>query len=124
MLDMYLVLPALLLLLMIGALADIITRDPARVQHLPKLAWIIIVILLPLVGSILWFLVGHEYSAPVDKGTFGDPRRWERPEPVVRDTAAELAALEREIEASEKADRIRRLEAELEKKRREKGEGR
>jgi hypothetical protein len=123
MLNMYLVFSALLLLLMIGALADIITRDPTRVQHLPKMAWIIIVILIPLVGSILWFVVGHEYSAPVDKGSFGDPRRWEAPAPVVRDTEAELAALEREIEASEKADRIRRLEAELEKKRRAQEEG-
>lgn len=119
---MALILSALLLLLMIGALADIITRDQARVRHLPKFAWIILVILLPLVGSILWFLIGHEYTAPADKGSFGDPRRWEKPEPVERDTAAELAALDREIEASEKADRIRRLEAELEAKRREKGE--
>jgi hypothetical protein len=122
MLDMYLVFSALLLLLMIGALADIITRDADRVRHLPKMAWVIIVILIPLVGSILWFLVGHEYAAPVDRGTFGDPRRWEAPEPVVRDTEAELAALEREIEESEKADRIRRLEAELEEKRRASGD--
>ncbi len=119
---MALIFSALLLLLMIFALADIITREPTRVQHLPKMAWIIIVILIPLVGSILWFVVGHEYAAPVDRGSFGDPRRWEKPEPVVKDTAAELAALEREIEASEKADRIRKLEAELEEKRREKGD--
>lgn len=113
---------ALQLLLTIGALADIITRDPERVRHLPKLVWIILVILVPIVGPILWFIVGHEYAAPVDRGSFGDPRRWEKPEPVVRDTAAELAALEREIEANEKADRIRKLEAELEEKRQEKGD--
>lgn len=121
MLDMPYVFSALTLLLMIGALADIITRDQLGVRYLPKLVWIILVILIPLVGSILWFIVGREYAAPSDRGTFGDPRRWEKPEPVVRDTAAELAALEREIEANEKADRIRRLEAELEHKRREKG---
>lgn len=115
---MYLVFSVLLLLLMIGALADIITIDTSRAKHLPKLAWIVIVIIVPLVGSILWFLVGREYAAPTDRGSFGDPRRWEAPAPVVRDTEAELAALEREIEASEKADRIRRLEAELEEKRR------
>lgn len=118
---MYLVFSALLLLLTIGALADIITRDEDRVRHLPKFAWIVIVILIPLVGSILWFLVGHEYSAPVDRGSFGDPRRWEKPAPVVRDTEAELAALEREIAESEQQERIRRLEAELEKRRRAKG---
>lgn len=122
MLDMPFVFSALTLLLMIGALADIITRDQSQVRHLPKLVWIILVILIPLVGSILWFVVGHEYAAPADRGTFGDPRRWEKPEPVARDTAAELAALEREIEANEKSDRIRKLEAELEQKRRSKGD--
>ena len=66
----------------------------------------------------MWFLVGREYAARADRGSFGDPRRWEAPAPEVRDTEAELAALEREIEASEKADRIRRLEAELGAKRR------
>lgn len=121
MLDMYLVFSVLLLLLTVGALADLITIDAARARHLPKISWILIVILIPLLGSILWFSLGREYATPVDRGSFGDPRRWERPQPVVRDTEAELAALEREIEANEKADRIRRLEEELEAKRRERG---
>ncbi len=37
----------LVIALMIGALIDIITRDSSLVKFLPKLAWIIIVILLP-----------------------------------------------------------------------------
>lgn len=122
---------ALTLLLMIGALADMITLDPERVKHLPKLVWIIIVILVPLVGGILWFALGHQYQPRTDRGSFGDPRRWAKPEPVrsqtsdysVRDTAAELAALEREIAEDERAEKIRKLESELEAKRREKGAG-
>jgi hypothetical protein len=122
---------ALLLLLMVGALVDMITIEASRVKHLPKFAWIIIVILIPLVGGILWFIIGREYQPRADRGSFGDPRRWAQPEPTqlqrsdlsVRDAAAELAALDREIAEHERTERIRKLEAELEEKRRRKGEG-
>jgi hypothetical protein len=115
---MYLLFSALLLALMIGALADIITADQSRIRHLDKIFWVIIVILIPLVGSILWFTVGREYQEPVDRGTLGDPRRWAAPEHAESvsqhvDTASQLAALEREIAASEKEEEIRRLEAQL-----------
>jgi hypothetical protein len=113
MLLMYILFSALLLVLLIGALADIITADQSRIRHLDKMFWIIIVILVPLVGSILWFAVGREYAVPVDRGTLGDPRRWEAPAIPRGDTASQLAALESEIAASEKEEEIRRLEAQL-----------
>lgn len=116
---MYLIVSVLLLVLLITALADIITSDQSRIRHLDKWLWIIVVILLPLVGSILWFTVGHDYSPSLDRGSFGDPRRWEAPAPVPRGTEQELAALEQEIAA----DRIRQLEAELRAKRRAEGAG-
>lgn len=131
--SMYLVLPFVSLILMVGSLVDMITIDQSRVKHLPKFAWIIIVILIPLIGGILWFTIGREYVVRADRGSFGDPRRWAepesasgapsdsyRPEHRVRDAAAELAALEREIASHERAERIRKLEAELEHKRAEK----
>lgn len=123
---MYVLISLLVLVLFVGALVDIIMRDQSLVRHLPKLVWILIVILMPLVGSILWFALGHEYSRPIDRGGFGDPRR--RGEQAVvlpsapapqpgsfgpRNTEAELAALEREITAYEKEQRIRHLEEEI-----------
>jgi hypothetical protein len=119
MLVMYLVGSALVLLLLIGALADIITSDRSRIKHLDKVFWIIIVILLPLAGSILWFTVGRDYGGAIDRGSFGDPRRWQKPEPTPLDTAGELAALEAEIAASEKEVRIRDLEAQIRARRRD-----
>ncbi|MBB5632543.1 hypothetical protein BKA04_000766 [Cryobacterium mesophilum] len=133
---MYFLLSILPLLLMIGALVDLITIDPSRVKHLPKFGWIIIAILLPLIGSILWFVIGREYVQVVDRGGFGDPRRREQSTAPTMDfgraaradrmadsgdTEAQLAALNREIAAHERAERIRHLEEELEAKRREKG---
>lgn len=115
----------LVIALMIGALIDIITRDDAQVKYLPKMGWIIIVILLPFIGSALWFAIGREY------GDAGDPlprmRRAERPAappatvtrpapPVdVRSTEQQIADLDREIEEW-------RLREEIEKRRRERGD--
>lgn len=127
---MTVIVSVLLFVMMFGALADIITINESRVKHLPKLVWIIIVILLSLIGPILWFLVGREYSPRSSRVSAPGLRRVE---PVIRsprdsgmsvgprDTEAELAALDREIAAYERAQHIRELEAELEAKRREKG---
>ena len=41
-------------------LVDTIRTDESRVRGLPKLAWVFVVILLPLVGSVLWFLIGKD----------------------------------------------------------------
>jgi hypothetical protein len=111
----------LVIALMIGALIDIITRDSALVKHLPKMVWIIIVILLPLIGSVLWFAIGREYG----EGGIAIPRmrRAERPSTVqtdvrpapptdTRTTEQQIADLDREIEEW-------RLREELEKRRRD-----
>ena len=51
-----------MLALLVFCLADAITRDDAEVRHLPKLLWIFIILLMPLVGSILWFAIGRPPS--------------------------------------------------------------
>lgn len=121
------VVAAVPLVLTLCALIDIITRQDWQVKHLPKMMWVLLVILLPLIGSIVWFAVGREYSAPVSRGTFGDPRLFgatggasaSRNEPRRLSTEEELAELDREIEYHANQARIAKLEAEIEKKRRE-----
>lgn len=113
------VLPLLVLVVMIVALVDTITRREDQVKHLPKFAWVLFIVLLPLIGSILWFTIGREWDhSPREAMSFGDPRRWSSPEtapaPVARhdarSTEQQLADLEREIE-------IAKLEAELQRRR-------
>ncbi len=70
-------------------------------------------ILLPLIGSVLWFAIGRDYDRSIDLGSFGDPRRRNVLPPVESTTGRELAALDREIERQEQDDRIRSLEAKL-----------
>ncbi len=121
-----------IVVLLFGALADIITIDESRVKHLPRMWWIIIVILMPLIGSALWFIVGRQYAGIQHRASTADTHR-QRMVPVdsapssdfaVRDTAAELAALEREIAAHEREERISELEAELKAKREARRRGR
>ncbi|GAB3605084.1 hypothetical protein GCM10027413_04930 [Conyzicola nivalis] len=112
---MSLVLPLLVLALVVGALVDIITRPEGEVKHLPKMVWILLVVFLPLIGSIVWFVAGHDYTPQREYVSFGDPRRHE-PKPTEREfrtTEQELADLEAEIEFHEKQARIDRLEAEI-----------
>lgn len=114
----------LVIALMVGALVDIIKRDDSQVRYLPKMAWVVIVILLPLIGSLLWFAIGREYSEaglriprmrPAARPTSM------RPDPVpaapvdARSTEQQIADLDREIEEW-------RLRQEIEKRRRENGD--
>ncbi|WP_375426635.1 PLD nuclease N-terminal domain-containing protein [uncultured Friedmanniella sp.] len=52
----------------------IVSRDGA-VRQLPKLAWLVIVLLFPLAGSIAWLVVGRPAA------TTATPSRFERPVP-------------------------------------------
>lgn len=119
----------LVIVLMVGALVDIIKREDSQVRFLPKMAWIVIVILLPLIGGLLWFAIGREYSEAGLRiprmRPAGRPSRRPSPHPApppsapvdTRTTEQQIADLDREIEEW-------RLRAELEKRRRESdGEG-
>lgn len=131
---MYLLISAVTFLVLLAALIDIITRTDDQVKHLPKLFWVVLVILLPFLGSVLWFTVGREWGGSGENVSFGDRRRWDRSAEATSTrtmsapvapvtprrpltTEEQLAALDREAEYYEKQARIRRLEADLDSKR-------
>jgi hypothetical protein len=115
---LYMILSAAYFVLFLFALVDIISSDQSRIRHLDKVTWIFIVILVPIVGSIAWFVVGREHATATETVSFGDPRRAEQlgfgsSEP----TQQELDALDREIALHENEARIARLEREMEARR-------
>ncbi|MDR2321341.1 MAG: PLD nuclease N-terminal domain-containing protein [Microbacterium sp.] len=119
---MGLVFTILLLVLMIGALIDIITRRDDQVKHLPKVFWIILVIIVPLAGSLIWFLVGREYDSEGIRLPRPRERRSGPAAPTApsrpgdtRSTEQQIADLDREIEEW-------RLRAEIEKRKKQQGE--
>ncbi|MDY0830129.1 PLD nuclease N-terminal domain-containing protein [Microbacterium sp. BG28] len=110
----------LIFAMMVVALIDAITRRDDQIRFLPKVAWIFFIVLLPLVGCLLWFTLGREWSGGREAMSFGDPRRWSKeeaapaPAPRPRDTRTteqQLADLEREERAAALEAEIRRRRA-------------
>lgn len=107
--------------LLVFALIDILTKGDDQVRGLPKFAWVLLVVLVPVVGSIVWFAVGHDW-APGDRnhGRYIEPNRPEDRYATLGDarsahgdkrvsgTEQELAELEREIEYWEAQARLKR----------------
>jgi hypothetical protein len=82
------------------AVIDLVLIDRSRVRAFPKVFWVIIILVVPFVGAILWFLVGRDWNSR------GGQRRTVAPD----DDPAFLRDLRRDEEQDE---RIRRLEQEL-----------
>ncbi|MEP6478373.1 MAG: PLD nuclease N-terminal domain-containing protein [Rhodoglobus sp.] len=112
----------------IFALIDVITSDQSQIRYLDKIIWVILIVLVPLVGVIVWFVVGKERGATSD-GVVGRAGRTTQPSSFNRPARAEPspqlpmsdedidAAVEREVEFHERQARIRRLEAEVKARR-------
>jgi hypothetical protein len=99
---------------LIAVLIDIIVIADSRIKYLGKITWIFIVIFLPLIGSILWFVIGREYEPSKEFGSFGAPQRRDAlPPRDTNATEAELARLDAEIEYAQKQETIRKLEEQL-----------
>jgi hypothetical protein len=94
------ILPFVVLALDVFAIVDVILTDQRRVRALPKLVWVILIVLVPIVGALLWFFIGKE------RRDRGGERRTIAPD----DDPAFLRNLRRDEEHDE---RIRRLEQEL-----------
>ena len=52
-----------LLALWLFCIIDVIVTDEWRVRNLPKGLWILIVLILPDIGSIAWLVAGHPWDA-------------------------------------------------------------
>ena len=57
-------LPVLLILsLALFALVDCIARDDDEIRGLPKVLWVLVILLFPLLGSVAWFVAGRPHGA-------------------------------------------------------------
>lgn len=102
------------LALWVWAFIDCLTTPEDEVKHLPKVVWVIIVLLFPLVGSIAWLVVGKRRGAAVTGGPGGSPE-YERPRggrPLAPDDDPEfLASLKKDDKKHE--DMLKQWEADL-----------
>lgn len=75
------VLPALLaLVLVIYAVVDCLQSDPHAVRNLPRMGWLAIIILVPVIGAVAWLVLGsprqprrRRPGRPGPKGPDDDP---------------------------------------------------
>lgn len=103
---MRILLPAALLLLAfcVYSIVDCAIVSPTRHRGVSKPVWILIVVLFPVLGGILWFVVGRGrerapsvYRAPDDDPTFlGSIGSISDQDERIRRLEAELAALDAE----------------------------
>ena len=88
------------------ALVDLALIDRSRVRGLAKPGWILVVLLLPIVGAVLWFAVGRGRLGDMGGGSSFDRRGPIAPD----DDPAFLNRLGREKDLE---DRLEQLEKEL-----------
>lgn len=100
MVRVYIVVGLIVVALSIYAAIDSLMTDRSRIRGLPKPLWVLIVLLLPLIGPILWFTIGK------DRGKNRGVTRQTAPD----DDPEFLRSLG---STKDQEERIRRLEQEL-----------
>jgi hypothetical protein len=108
----------------IWALLDCIATDSSLCRNLPKGMWLIIVLLLPDIGSLAWLLLGRpekahwrpgstDYQAPRRPVGLEDEPRYSRPATVTDRQSAELDAQLAQWEAKKPDEDLDAWETEL-----------
>jgi hypothetical protein len=74
---------AIYLALVVYCLIDCVQADEQRIRNLPKWAWFVVIVLLPIVGAVIWLVGGRPTrasagQAPWTSKTAGFPE-YERP---------------------------------------------
>lgn len=115
----------------IFCLIDVITSDETRVRNLPKIAWFLLILFVPLIGGIVWLVAGRPQTSAAPRSAWERPAtafpEYDRPgraagltpesdEEFLR-KIRERAEEQRRIAAEQKRERERQEEAERERRR-------
>ena len=63
-----LVVALVVLVLELYAIVNCILTPDSQVKGVPKVLWLVLIVLLPLLGSVLWLGVGRDRTAPAPGG--------------------------------------------------------
>lgn len=94
------------LALAIYCLIDVIRTPEGAAQHLPKIAWLVLVLLFPLVGSIAWLVAGRPGRAAAPRSTSAFPE-YDRPGRMVASDPEADDAFLRQVRARAEEQRRR-----------------
>ncbi|MFU8871060.1 PLD nuclease N-terminal domain-containing protein [Micromonospora sp. SL4-19] len=103
------------IVLAVCALISCLSAEEGEIRALPRVAWVLIILFFPLVGSIAWFVAGREPTArrprtawPMGNGFSEQDRR-----PVAPDDDPEFLSSLAERSRREDQERLRRWEEDL-----------
>ena len=113
----YLFMFGLEILLTVLALISVLSADDGDVRALPRIVWLIVILLFPLVGSIVYFVAGRPLTVRSAASTWraggGFPEATRPPRaPAPDDDPQFLRDIERRSRAAEE-DKLRRWEQDL-----------
>lgn len=101
--------------MMIYALADVVQADEAELGRIPKWAWVLLVVIVPVAGPLTWIILSYQYKQQARGGapapqmrTPGTSRR-RAARPVAPDDDPEfLWRLEKQQRIRRQAEQMRR----------------
>jgi len=100
------------LAVLVVALIDCLSTDKAEIRNLPKIVWILLIVVFSPVGGIAWFLTGRpKAEVPAGSGT-----TTAKPRPVAPDDNPDFLRSLGERDRADEAEALRRWEEELKKK--------
>lgn len=91
--------------LVLYALVDAAMSDPARARGVSKPVWVVLIVVLPVVGALLWFIIGK------GRGPAPAPKR--APDDDPRFSGTRLSSDELDAHVKELEDRLRELDEEV-----------
>jgi Phospholipase_D-nuclease N-terminal len=103
------------LVIFVYGLVDVIRTDGRLTRGISKPAWIVVMIVLPVIGAILWLLIGRPRGA--------SPQQSQRHPTAPDDDPDFLRNLEARRRNQAEAERLKRLKAELDAKSKNRGDG-
>lgn len=111
------VVPIVVLVVFVYGLIDLIRTDGRLTKGISKPAWIVVQIVLPVIGAVLWFLIGRPRG-----GAAPTPATYRHPT-APDDDPDFLRNLEQRRRNQAEADRLKKLKDELDAKERGLGNG-
>ncbi|MEU4471260.1 PLD nuclease N-terminal domain-containing protein [Micromonospora sp. NPDC023888] len=103
------------IVLAVCALISCLSAEEGQIHALPRIAWVLIILFFPLVGSIAWFVAGREPSSGASRswpGGPGSPER-QRPRPVAPDDDPEFLRSVQDRAKQQDQELFRRWEEDL-----------
>ncbi|MFG2045870.1 PLDc N-terminal domain-containing protein [Micromonospora sp. NPDC048935] len=112
---LYVLLFLVQIVLAVCALISCLSAEEGQIRALPRIAWVLIILFFPLVGSIAWFVAGREPSAGPRRGWSGGTGSAERkrPRPVAPDDDPEFLRSVQDRAKQQDEELFRRWEEDL-----------